>query len=189
MNISRYLVFVFTLNLTMVPVHAVEKIYHGVEPTLRLALKQAVNDATSFPNREQAASWLSRKSHLLSRFIADPFYRIELLKLIHAEATRAGLDPELVLAVIQVESDYDRFAISATGARGLMQVMPFWVKEIGHPQDNLFDPQTNLRHGCTILRYYLDLTNGDVKDALARYNGRQGQKKYPRKVYSAIRRY
>lgn len=188
MRISRYLLFVFSLSLNPGSVNAVEKIYRGVEPTLRLALMQAVGDATSFPNREQAARWLSRKSQLLSRFVTDPFYRIELLKLIHVEATRAGLDPELVLAVIQVESEYDRFAISESGARGLMQVMPFWIKEIGHPQDNLFDPLTNLRHGCAILRYYLDLTNGDVKDALARYNGRQGQIKYPRKVYSAIRR-
>lgn len=188
MKIAQYLLFVLALSLASNVVRADEKIYHGVEPTLRLALKQAVGDATSFPNHAEAAIWLSKKSRQVSRFVSDPFYLIELLKLIHAEATRAGLDPELVLAVIQVESEYDRFAISASGARGLMQVMPFWMKEIGHPRDNLFHPQTNLRYGCAILSYYLKLTSGDVKDALARYNGRRGQKRYPGRVYSVMRR-
>ena len=188
MKIAQYFLYFIALNIVSSSVPADEKIYHGVEPTLQLALKQAVEDATSFPSHAEAAIWLSNKSRQVSRFVSDPFYLIELLKLIHAEAIRAGLDPELVLAVIQVESEYDRFAISASGARGLMQVMPFWVKEIGHPTDDLFHPQTNLRYGCAILSYYLRLTNGDVKDALARYNGRRGQKKYPGRVYAAMRR-
>jgi soluble lytic murein transglycosylase-like protein len=103
------------------------------------------------------------------------------------EASRAKLPPELVLAVIQVESNFDRFAISEAGARGLMQVMPFWLKELGRPDDNLFDAQTNLRFGCTILRYYLDREKGNRVRALARYNGSIGSFRYPNLVFAALR--
>jgi soluble lytic murein transglycosylase-like protein len=110
-------------------------------------------------------------SERLKPSISDPFYRVSLLKSIHDEATRTGLSPSLVLAVIEVESGFDRFAVSNSGARGLMQVMPFWKKEIGHPQDDLFYPPTNLRYGCTILHYYLKATHNKLAPALARYNG------------------
>ena len=158
----------------------------GAEAALRLALKQAVEDTASFSNADQARQWLQRMSRRLRHKIPDPFYRLELLKLVHDEAQRAGLEPELVLALIEVESGFDRFAISPTGARGLMQVMPFWKKEIGHPRDNLFHPATNLRYGCTILKYYLDQTGGDLTRALARYNGSTGRSVYPRLVYAAL---
>ena len=108
-------------------------------------------------------------------------------RLTHAEARRNNLPPGLVLAVIQVESRFDRFAISRAGARGLMQVMPFWLEEIGRPQDNLFHIRTNLRLGCTILRYYLDAENGDMVRALARYNGSLGETWYPQRVFTALR--
>jgi len=159
----------------------------AVDPKLRLALKQAVSDTLGFSDQIAAASWLNDMSSRLESRIPDPFYRAELLKLAHNEATRASLEPELVLAVIQVESEFDRFAVSPRGARGLMQVMPFWVNEIGRPEDNLFHPATNLRYGCTILRYYLDRTQGNLTDALARYNGSVGTREYANKVYLTLR--
>ncbi|NOZ10230.1 MAG: lytic transglycosylase domain-containing protein [Gammaproteobacteria bacterium] len=158
------------------------------DESLKLALKQAIEDTSSFKDPAQARVWLADMSNRLKHKIPDPFYRLELLRAIHTESIRVGLQPELVLSVIQVESAFDRFAISSYGARGLMQVMPFWKKEIGHPRDNLFHPQTNLRYGCTILKYYLDREKGDLTRALARYNGSVKTNKYPRRVYAALKR-
>jgi len=142
-----------------------------VDPNIVSALRQAVEDHSSFDNSVDALIWLADMSERLKPSISDPFYRVSLLKSIHDEATRTGLSPSLVLAVIEVESGFDRFAVSNSGARGLMQVMPFWKKEIGHPQDDLFYPPTNLRYGCTILHYYLKATHNKLAPALARYNG------------------
>ncbi len=120
--------------------------------------------------------------------VPDTEYRLELLRHIHSEATLAGLRPELVLAVIDVESRFDRFAVSVAGAQGLMQIMPFWLEEIGRPNDNLFDVRTNLRMGCTILKYYLEMEKGDLTRALARYNGSAGRFRYPILVFDALTR-
>ena len=109
------------------------------------------------------------------------------LKTVHYEATRAGLDPQLVLAVIDVESAFRKYAVSRAGARGYMQVMPFWVKEIGQPAHNLFNLRTNLRYGCLILRHYLDIERGNLDRALGRYNGSLGRPDYPRAVEKAFR--
>jgi soluble lytic murein transglycosylase-like protein len=109
-----------------------------------------------------------------------------MLRQIHLEATRSGLQPELVLALIEVESHFDTFAISKSGAQGMMQIMPFWLDEIGRPDDNLIDMKTNLRMGCTILRYYMDMENNDLHKALARYNGSAGSKVYSNKVLKAL---
>lgn len=159
-----------------------------VDPNLVSALRQAVEDQTSFADSLDALMWLTDMSERLKRSIPDPFYRVSLLKSIHAEATRAGLSPSLVLAVIQIESSFDRFAVSRSGARGLMQVMPFWKKEIGHPGDDLFFPPTNLRYGCTILRYYLDRFDNNLAPALSQYNGSLGmQTGYASRVLSAYR--
>ncbi|HEY5790671.1 MAG TPA: transglycosylase SLT domain-containing protein, partial [Gammaproteobacteria bacterium] len=111
---------------------------------------------------------------------------VDLLRLVHREARRAGLQPELVLAVIEVESNFDRFAISEAGALGLMQVMPFWLDELDQPDANLFDLRTNLRIGTTILRYYLDRERGELRGALARYNGSVGENWYPDRVFRAL---
>jgi soluble lytic murein transglycosylase-like protein len=154
---------------------------------LRGLLKTAVDQADSFHDRFDAQVWLMDMSVRLARRLPDPHERLEFLKLTHAEATRAGLDPELVLAVVDVESDFDRFAISRVGARGLMQIMPFWLQEMGRPGDNLFHIKTNLRYGCTILRYYLDAEGGNLTRALARYNGSLGRLEYPRRVFTALR--
>jgi soluble lytic murein transglycosylase-like protein len=128
-----------------------------VDDEMRQALRQAMYGPEGFEDHIAAEVWLTDMSNRLKRTLPDSSYRLDLLKIIHAEATRTGLQPELVLAVIQVESNFDRFAISSAGARGLMQVMPFWIKELGHPDDNLFIPQMNLRYGTTILKYYLTI--------------------------------
>jgi len=155
---------------------------------LRNLLKQAIADADSFEDRFEAEVWLIDMSNRLKPFIKDDEKRIALLKQVHYEATRAKLRPELVLAVIEVESHFDKFAISSAGALGLMQVMPFWLKEIGRPDDNLFDMKTNLRMGCTILRHYLDKEKGDLTHALARYNGSLYSHRYTSKVFRALDR-
>ena len=136
----------------------------------------------SFADRYDAEVWLVDMSARLQRKVPNPVERLDMLRQVHREARRANLEPELVLAVIDVESNFDRFAISWAGARGLMQVMPFWLDEIGRPDDNLFHVHTNLRMGCTILRYYLDREKGDLVKALARYNGSTGRRVYSDKV-------
>ena len=127
-------------------------------------------------------------SRRLERQVKDPQERIKLLTRIHSEATRADLSPELVLSVIEVESNFDRYAVSVAGALGLMQIMPFWLDEIGRPDDNLLHVDTNLRYGCTILRFYLDKEDGDLRRALGRYNGSLGKRKYPNKVIDKLTR-
>ncbi len=158
------------------------------DPELRRVLLAAIEDSESFADPFEAEVWLMDMSRRLARHLPDPGERIGLLRLIHQEATRAGLPPELVLAVIEVESSFDRWAISRSGAQGLMQVMPFWLDEIGHPEDNLHDPRTNLRLGCAILRYYLDMEQGDLPRALARYNGSLGSTRYSNRVLDALSR-
>jgi len=152
------------------------------DPELRAILKQTVNEADSFIDRFDAEVWLVDMSSRLKRYIKDPKRRLTLLKRVHAEARRAGIEPELVLSVIHVESAFDRFAISRVGAQGLMQVMPFWKNEIGRSDDNLTNIATNLRYGCTILKHYIDKEKGNLIRALARYNGSLGRTKYPEKV-------
>ena len=160
-----------------------------IDLELRALLKQAAGEAGSFHDHFEATVWLTDMSARLADKIHDDRARVELLKHVHYEATRAGVKPELVLAVIEVESDFDPYAISRAGARGLMQVMPFWLEEIGKPGDSLFRVQTNLRYGCTILKYYLDKESGDLTRALARYNGSVGRWVYPNKVYQAFNRH
>ena len=150
-------------------------------------LKQAASETDSFGDRFDAQVWLTDMSARLERQVADPEERIDILRNVHYEATRAELPPELVLAVIDTESNFDRFAISVAGARGLMQIMPFWLEEIGRSGDNLMHIETNLRFGCTILKFYLDKENNDLQRALGRYNGSLGKKKYPNKVLDKLR--
>ncbi len=158
----------------------------AVDPALKALLKKAVNDPRSFRDRFDAEVWLMDMSQRLKSRIPNDAFRMQLLENVHYEAIRAGLKPELVLSVIQVESNFHRFAISVSGARGLMQVMPFWLKELGKPGDDLFRIQTNLRYGCTILKYYLDKEHGNLSDALAFYNGSPGQERYVAQVYQAF---
>lgn len=170
----RVLVFLFLLPLFVQA--------EGVDPELRAALMDAVNNTESFADEFDAQVWLVDMSGRLQKRMPDNKKRMTFLSLVHSEATRAGLSPELVLSVIQVESAFDRFAISRVGAQGYMQIMPFWKNEIGRPDDNLMNAATNLRYGCTILKHYLDKEKGDWIRALARYNGSLGRVKYPEKV-------
>lgn len=158
------------------------------DPELRRLLKEAIQTDSGFEDRFDAQVWLLDMSQRLERFVDDPETRVEMLKRIHYEARRVGLEPELVLALIEVESAFDEFAISVSGARGLMQVMPFWLNEINLSDKNLFKIHTNLRMGCTILRYYMDMEPHDLGRALARYNGSLGSTVYPNKVIRALHR-
>ena len=156
------------------------------DEAMRVALRQTIAESSSFKDRFDAEVWLLDMSRRLQSRLPDAEARLRLLKLVHLEASRAELPPELVLAVIEGESNFDRYAISHAGARGLMQVMPFWIDEIGKPGDNLFQVRTNLRFGCAILRYYLDREDGNMQRALARYNGSVGKYWYPDRVYKAL---
>ena len=158
------------------------------DPELREVLRQAASESPSFTDRFAAEVWLTDMSQRLARQVQDPAERIELLRLVHLEAKRVSLPPELILAVIEVESNFDRYAVSVAGALGLMQIMPFWLKEIGRPDDNLLHVDTNLRYGCTILRFYYDKEKGDLRRALGRYNGSLGKRKYPNKVIDKLSR-
>ena len=158
------------------------------DPGLRKALASAARDKQSFKERFAAEIWLLDMSGRLTRFMPDVKERLDFLRAVHREANRAGLQPELVLAVIEVESRFDRFALSRSGAQGYMQVMKFWVEEIGRPNDNLLQRDTNLRYGCTILRYYMDVERNNVINALARYNGSLGKYDYPNLVLKALKR-
>lgn len=159
------------------------------DPELRAALLTAVQDNSSFSDRFDAEVWLMDMSNRLRNKIKGAQERVLLLKMIHHEATRVDVPPELVLAVIEVESNFDRWAVSSAGAQGLMQVMPFWLDELGRPNDSLQQPHINLRLGCTILRHYLDRERGDLKRALARYNGSPliNMNSYPQRVLDALR--
>lgn len=163
--------------------------YEPLAASVQGALHKAVSDSrptvSSFKNPLEAADWLGEMSRRLSKRIPDREYRLDLLRSVHYEATRAGLDPQLVLGLMQVESGFRKYAVSSVGARGYMQVMPFWVKLIGRPDDNLFDLRTSLRYGCTILRHYLDIEKGDLYRALGRYNGSLGKPEYPNMVRAA----
>ena len=156
------------------------------DPELRYLLKEAVEADLGFEDRFDAQVWLLDMSQRLEKFVDDPTTRIQMLQRVHYEARRVDIEPELVLAVIEVESALDEYAISVSGARGLMQVMPFWLDEIGISDQNLFKINTNLRMGCTILRYYIDMEPHDIGRALARYNGSLGKTVYPNKVITAL---
>ncbi len=156
------------------------------DPELREVLRAAAGDTESFTDRFEAEVWLTDMSRRLERQVEDPEQRVRILKLVHLEADRAELPPELILAVIETESNFDPYAISVAGAIGLMQIMKFWKDEIGRPNDNLLHIETNLRYGCTILKFYLDKENGDLRRALGRYNGSLGSRKYPNKVIDKL---
>lgn len=153
-----------------------------IDPNLKKALMAAVNSADSFKDKFDAQVWLVDMDARLKRYIKPNEERLHILKLVHKEAKRVGISPQLVLSVIHVESYFDRFALSYVGAQGLMQIMPFWKKELGRTSDNLLDPAVNLRYGTTILKHYLDREKGDWNRALQRYNGSYGRTKYPEKV-------
>jgi soluble lytic murein transglycosylase-like protein len=167
--------------------------YTPLSASVRAVMHHSVSEAAeprlAFPTEQEAEIWLQDMSGRLQDRLPDEDFRMDLLKTVHYEATRAGLDPQLVLGLIEVESGFNKYAVSRAGARGYMQVMPFWVKQIGTADHNLFDPRVNLRYGCTILRHYLDIERGNLFRALGRYNGSLGESKYPNLVRAAWRKH
>jgi soluble lytic murein transglycosylase-like protein len=162
---------------------------------VRSALSAAVADTAPprprFERIEERLAylrWLGGASERLKKRQTEAHTRVEFLEATWYESRRAGLEPALVLGLIQVESGFRKYAISAAGARGYMQVMPFWTRLIGHGDERrLFHLQTNLRFGCAILRHYLDIERGDLFMALGRYNGSRGKPEYPNAVLAARR--
>jgi soluble lytic murein transglycosylase-like protein len=165
--------------------------YEPLADAIRARLSRQVSDraqpAMVFRSNEDAQRWLQEMDQRLARRIPDRKQRVELLRTVHYEALRARLDPQLVLGVIEVESGFRKYAVSKAGARGYMQVMPFWTRLIGQPAHNLFHLRTNLAYGCAILRHYLDMEKGDYFRALGRYNGSLGKPEYPNMVLGAWR--
>jgi len=165
------------------------QVYEPLAASVQAALQSAIADRASpepqFPSIREKVDWLTEMSGRLARRMPDRDGRLEFLKTVYYEAKRAGLDPQMVLGLIQVESGFRKHSVSSAGARGYMQVMPFWVRLIGNKDSNLFHMRTNLRFGCTILRHYLDIENGDLYRALGRYNGSLGKPEYPNMVRGA----
>ena len=168
-----------------------------IADSVKLALANAIKDARP-PKpafRDDAARaryqlWLAEMSSRLKRKIPDDQSRIEFLETAWYESTRSGLDPAMVLGLIQVESAYRKYAVSMVGARGYMQVMPFWTGVVGDSdRSKLFHMQANLRYGCAILRMYLDMEGGNLYLALGRYNGSRGKPQYPNAVLSAWKKW
>jgi soluble lytic murein transglycosylase-like protein len=160
----------------------------SVRASLQKSLADTAVTQTAFRNPVDARAWLGEMSKRLARFMPNASERIEFLSTLHWEASRAGIDPQLLLGLIQVESGFHKYAVSPVGARGYTQVMPFWVKLIGAPDQNLFQLRTNLRYGAVILRHYIDMEHGSYFRALGRYNGSLGQPEYPNMVVGAWKR-
>ena len=178
------------LAVAAMPASAGNQIYEPLSASVRASLNKAISDQAvpylAFNDESEARAWLQVMSAKLAKRMPDRTAREEFLVTVHYEAKRAGLDPQLVLGLIQVESNFRKYAVSSAGARGYMQVMPFWMKLIGDAADhNLFHLRTNLRYGCVILRHYLDIENGDLYRALGRYNGSLGKPEYPSMVVRA----
>lgn len=159
----------------------------------RASLQRGLADTavrrTAFAHPADEAAWLKEMSNRLARRIPDEAERLEFLTTLHWEASRAGVDPQLMLGLIQVESGFRKYAVSPVGARGYTQVMPFWTQAIGKPDHNLFQLRTNLRYGALILRHYIDIERGDLFRALGRYNGSLGRAEYPNLVVGAWKRH
>jgi soluble lytic murein transglycosylase-like protein len=184
-------VLAFVLTLLPQAALAGAQIYEPLADSVRVRLSRMVSDKAPatmhFREPTDGQRWLEEMDKRLEKRIPDRQQRLELLRSVQYEATRARLDPQLVLGVIEVESGFRKYAVSRAGARGYMQVMPFWVKLIGQPSHNLFHLRTNLAYGCVILRHYLDLEKGDYWRALGRYNGSLGKPGYPELVLAAWR--
>ena len=163
-----------------------------LSPSVATVMSRAIADRpppADYAARLDVGRWVAEMAPLLAHRVPDYRERRDLLATVHYEATRAGLDPQLVLGVMHHESGFKKYAVSIADARGYMQVMPFWTRLIGGAEHNLFHLRTNLRYGCVILRHYLDRENGDLFRALGRYNGSLGRSEYPNAVMAAMRRY
>ncbi len=170
-----------------------EPLADAVRTALAAAIAEQAPPRPSFENIEERLAylkWLSAASERLKRRKADHHTRVEFLEALWYESKRAGLEPALILGLVQVESGFRKYAISVAGARGYMQVMPFWARLIGDGDvHRLFHLQTNLRFGCVILRHYLERERGDMFLALGRYNGSRGRAEYPNAVFASRRQW
>jgi len=162
-----------------------ERLADSMRQRLHAQVSDRAEASLHFRSAEDGNRWLNTMEKRLESRMPDRKQRLELLRTVHYEALRAKLDPQLVLGVIEVESAFRKYAVSKAGARGYMQVMPFWIKQIGQPKHNLFHMRTNLAYGCAILRHYVDMEDGDYYRALGRYNGSLGYSQYPRAVLVA----
>lgn len=166
-----------------------ELISDSVRAGLSLAVSDQAASDQSFLSVEAKDLWLGEQSKRIATWMPNQIEREKFLMTVHYEAVRAGLDPELVLGLLYVESRFRKYSVSVVGAKGYMQVMPFWQRVVNRPADNLFHLRTNLRYGCSILRHYLDTENGDLFMALGRYNGSRGQSEYPNLVFKAWKKF
>ncbi len=174
------------LTAVVLPTHAGNQ--ERPDNNIRALIKTALGKTHHFTDRFEAEVWLvDMAGRLEKRAPKIPVNeRMEILRHVHNIAHDHDLNPQLVLALIEVESNFDKFAISKAGARGLMQVMPFWRDEIGNEKDNLFDIETNIRYGCAILTIYMDRERKKLAPALARYNGSYGRGEYPTRVLNSF---
>ncbi len=192
--LTRLYALCFSLLLALpVAVMAGGQIEEPLSNSVKALMQKSISDSAAprlvFPTEIEGRVWMDDMSERLKSRMPDKGMREDFLRTVHYEASRAGLDPQLVLGLIQVESGFKKYAVSSVGAKGFMQVMPFWVRSIGAPDHNLFHLRLNLRYGCTILRHYLDIERGDLYRALGRYNGSLGQPQYPNLVVGAWRKH
>mgnify|MGYP000445094977 FL=1 len=166
-----------------------EALSERARASLQKSMADTASTKTAFQNPIEEKAWLAEMSKRLAKRIPDESERLEFLTTLHWEASRAGVDPQLMLGLIQVESGFRKYAVSPVGARGYTQVMPFWVRTIGTRDHNLFQLRTNLRYGALILRHYIDIERGDLYRALGRYNGSLGRPEYPTLVVGAWKRH
>jgi soluble lytic murein transglycosylase-like protein len=194
---QRRLLLALPLAAALPRAHAGAQVEEPLADAVRTALAAAINDGRppqpeffELDARLAYLRWLGHTSEKLKRYKSEHATRVEFLEAVWYESKRAGLETALVLGLIQVESAFRKYAISSVGARGYMQVMPFWSRLIGDGEPaRLFHMQTNLRFGCVILRHYLDRERGDLFMALGRYNGSRGRAEYPNLVFGARRRW
>ena len=198
MTLRRRSLLMIAGAAALAPLREVQAGAQAEEPladSVRLALVAAVSESAppepSFETMEQRLvylRWLGEMSQRLRKREAEHMRRVEFLKTVWYESTRAGLEPSLLLGLVQVESGFRKYAVSIAGARGYTQVMPFWARLIGDGDTaRLFNMQVNLRFGCVILRHYLGLERGDLFMALGRYNGSRGRPEYPNAVFASQR--
>ncbi|MDP3087222.1 MAG: lytic transglycosylase domain-containing protein [Methylotenera sp.] len=192
-RILQIVLLVLVEALALTNSYAGSQLEEPLSNSVKAMMQRSISDKASpklvFATPEEGNAWLNEMSQRLKKRIPNNSYREDLLRTVHYEATRAGLDPQMVLGLIHVESGFKKYAVSSVGARGFMQIMPFWSRVIGAKDHNLFLLRTNLRYGCTILRHYLDIERGDLYRALGRYNGSLGRPEYPNLVLGAWRKH
>ena len=197
LGVIRPLLLCSTLVFVCAQAGAGNQKEEALADSVRIALSRAITDAhppkpqfSDINERIKYLHWLGEMSERLKRKMPDVQLRLEFLQTAWYESKRAGLDPAMVLGLVQVESAFRKYALSSVGAHGYMQVMPFWTRVIGDgDRRKLFHIQTNLRYGCSILRMYMDMEKGNLFLALGRYNGSRGKAEYPDAVLAAWKRW